>query len=70
MMFVNFRLNQIKNCFIQIKKMKDRIFSFQLKKMFFCRTFTDNARFKNVHPPLDLTRILSHTIKGMIEEYS
>ena len=31
--FVNFRLNQIQNCSVQIKKMKDGIFiSFQLKK--------------------------------------
>ena len=30
--FVNFHLNQIQNCSAQIKKMKDEIFSFQLKK--------------------------------------
>ena len=30
--FVNFRLNQIQNCSVQIKKMKDGIFNFQLKK--------------------------------------
>ena len=30
--FVNFHLNQIQNCSVQIKKMKDQIFSFQLKK--------------------------------------
>ena len=30
--FVNFQLNQIKNYSVQIKKMKDKIFSFQLKK--------------------------------------
>ena len=30
--FVNFWLNQIQNCSVQIKKMKDGIFSFQLKK--------------------------------------
>ena len=30
--FVNVHLNQIQNCSIQIKKMKDEIFSFQLKK--------------------------------------
>ena len=30
--FVNFRLNQIQNCSAQIKKMKDGIFRFQLKK--------------------------------------
>ena len=27
------------------------------KKKYFCQTFTDNARHKNVPPPLDLTRI-------------
>ena len=32
MVFVNFHLNQIHNCSVQIKKMKDEIFSFQLKK--------------------------------------
>ena len=59
MVFVNFQLNQIQNYSVQIKKMKDRIFSFQLKKKnYFCQTFTDNARLKNVPPPLDLTRIL------------
>ena len=58
MVFVNFRLNQIQICSVQIKKMKDEIFSFQLKKKNFCQTFTDNARLKNVPPPLDLTRIL------------
>ena len=31
--FVNFRLNQIQNCSVQTKKMKERIFSFQLKKI-------------------------------------
>ena len=30
--FVNFHLHQNQNCFGQIKKMKDEIFSFQLKK--------------------------------------
>ena len=32
MVFVDFQLNQIQNCFVQTKKMKDGIFSFQLKK--------------------------------------
>ena len=31
--FANFHLNQIQNCSVQIKKMKDEIFSFQLKKI-------------------------------------
>ena len=57
--FVNFHLNQIQNCSIQIKKIKDQIFSFQFEKKYFCQTFTDNARLKNVPPPLDLTRILN-----------
>ena len=56
--FVNFWLNQIQNCSVEIKKLKDGIFCFQLKKNYFCRTFTDDARLKNVPPPLDLTRIL------------
>ena len=50
--FVNFHLNQIQNCSAQIKKMKDEIFSFQLKKDYICQTFTDNARLKNVPLPL------------------
>ena len=58
MVFVNFHLHQIQNCFGQIKKLKDKIFSFQLKKKYFCQTFTDDARLKNVPPSLDLTRIL------------
>ena len=28
------------------------------KKRYFCQTLIDDARHKNVHPPLDLTRIL------------
>ena len=77
--FVNFRLNQIQNCSIQIKKMKDGMFSFQLKKNYFYRTLTNNARHKNLPPLLGLTRILksyhkrndrSHTMKGMTEENS
>ena len=43
MFSVNFQLNQIQNCSVQIKKMNDRIFSFQLE---------------NVPSPLDLTKIL------------
>ena len=58
MVFVNFHLHQIQNCFGQIKKMKDETFSFQLKKNYFRQTFTDNARLKNVPPPFYLTRIL------------
>ena len=57
--FVNFHLHQNQNCFGQIKKMKDEIFSFQLKKKnYFRLTFTDDARFKIVPSPLYLTRIL------------
>ena len=50
--FVNFWLNQIQSCSVQIKKMKDRIFTFQLKNKLL------DARLKNAPPPLDLTRIL------------
>ena len=56
--FVNFHLHQIQNCFGQIKKMKDKIFSFQLKENYFRQAFADDARLKNVPPPLYLTRIL------------
>ena len=56
--FVNFHLHQIQNCFKQIKKMKDEIFSFQLKKNYFCQMFTHDTRFKNVPPLLYLTKIL------------
>ena len=75
--FLNFRLNQFQNCPIQIKKMKDGMFSFQLKKNFFYRTLTNDARHKNLPPLLGLTRILksyhkrndrSHTMKGIAEE--
>ena len=55
--FVNFLLNQIQNCSVQIKKMNYRIFGFQMKKNYFCQT-TDDARHKNVPPPLHLARIL------------
>ena len=53
--FVNFWLNQIQSCSVQIKKMKDRIFTFQLKNKLLN---LNDARLKNVLPPLDLTRIL------------
>ena len=56
--FVNFWLNQIQNCSVQIKKMKGRIFSFQLKRKNFCQTLADDARHKNIPPSLDLTRVL------------
>ena len=48
MFFVNFWLNQIHNCCGQIKKMKDGILSFQLKKNYSCRTLTHDARHTNV----------------------
>ena len=63
MFFVNFWLNQIQNCSVQIKKMKDGIFTFQLKRNYFCQALRDNAWHKNVPSPLDLTRTWSHTIK-------
>ena len=45
--FVNFHLHQIQNCLGQIKKIKDEIFSFQLKKKnYFRQTFTDDVRLK------------------------
>ena len=45
--FVNFRLDQIKNCSVQIKKMKDRIFSFQLKKSHTIKWVTEENSWKN-----------------------
>ena len=66
----NFFLNQIQNCSVEIKKMKKGIFSFQLKKNYFCWTLTDDARHKNVPFPLIWLESWSHTIKGMIEENS
>ena len=55
--FVNFWLNQIPHCFVQIKKVKDGIFRFQLKKSHFCQKLTDDSGYENLSPPLDLTRI-------------
>ena len=58
MFFVNFQLNQIQNCSVQIKKIKDGRFSFQMKKNYICQILTDDAWHNNVPPPLDLSRIL------------
>ena len=44
--------------------MKDGILNFQLKKRYFCQTFTDDAKLKNVPSPPDLTRILKSYHKG------
>ena len=69
--FVNFQLNQIQNCSVQTKKMKNGIFSFQLKKKKYLCQLTEDDRHKDVPLPFDLTRILkSYHIKGMIEENS
>ena len=38
---------------------RDIQLSIEKKKHYFCQTFTDDARLKNVCPPLDLTRILN-----------
>ena len=59
MFFKIFWRNDIQSSSVEIKNMKDGIFSFQLKKKnYFCRTLTDDARHENVPPPLELTRIL------------
>ena len=55
MFFVNFQLNHIQNCSVQVKKMRDKIFTFQMKKKYFCQMLTDHV---------------NHTIKGMTEENS
>ena len=66
--FANFQLNQVQNCSIQIKKMKGRIFSFQLKKNYFCQTLADDARHKIYPLSLIWLELWSHTIKRMIEK--
>ena len=38
--------------------MKKGIFSFQMKKKYICQTLKDDARHKNVPPPLDMGRML------------
>ena len=48
MAFVNFHKHKIQNCFGQIKNMKDKIFSFQLKKN---TSAKGDARLKNVPLP-------------------
>ena len=56
--FINFQLNQIQNCYVQTKKIKDKIFSFQLKKNTSGKRLQTMLTLKNVPPLLDLTRIL------------
>ena len=60
MFFKIFWQNDIQNSSVEIKNMKDGIFSFQMKKKknYFCQTLTDDARHENVPLPLELTRIL------------
>ena len=50
--FVNFRLNQVR------KENERQDIQLSIKKHYFYRTLTDNARHKNVSSPVDLTRIL------------
>ena len=38
--------------------MKDKTFSFQVRKNYFCRMLADDARHENVLPSIDLTLIL------------
>ena len=56
--FVNFWLNQIQTVPARSRKWKTGHLGFNFKKHYFCRTLRDNARHKNVPPPLDLTWIL------------
>ena len=57
--FCYFHLNHIQHFSFLTKKMKDELFSFQLKTNYFRQTFTDDIRLKNVPPPLNLSRILN-----------
>ena len=52
MVFVNFWLNQIQNCSIQIKKMKGGIFSFQMKKITSAKHLQTMLDLKIYHLPL------------------
>ena len=58
----SFQINQIQNSAVQIQKMKNWTFSFQLRKF-----SADDARHENVPPPLDLNRILKSCLKRTIE---
>ena len=58
--FVDFWSSQIQNCAVQIKKMKDEIFSFQLKKKILLRTLTDDLTIicKSYHKGNDRSKFL------------
>ena len=67
--FFCFRLNQIRNCSVQIKKMRDGIFSFQLKKNINSAERLPTMLDLKMYPlPLISLESQSHTMKGMIEE--
>ena len=53
--FANFRMQ---NCSVQIKKIKDGIFSLQLKKITSAKRLQTILDLKMYPPTLDLTRIL------------
>ena len=58
--FHGFHLHQIQKLFQtdQENERQDIQLSIEKKKKNFCQMFTDNARLKNVPPPLYLTRTL------------
>ena len=68
--FVNFRLNQIRKCSVQIKKMKDGIFSFQLKKNTSVKRQQTMLDVKMYPLPLIWLELWSHTTKWLMEENS
>ena len=65
MVFVNFWLNQVQNCSVQINKMKGGIFSFQMKKNTSAKHLQTILDLKIYHLPLIWLESESHTIKGM-----
>ena len=65
MVYANFWLNQIQNCSIQIKNMKDEIFRVQLKK-YLCWKSADYVRHENEPSPVYPTRILKSCYKSYV----
>ena len=63
--YANFWINPVQNFSVQIQKVKDQKFDFQLKNhVGIMLALTDDARLKNVpSPSFDLSRILRSFLK-------